>query len=125
MLRFIGPLILIVPMVFMATGCGTQIAVTGEARERLVNPLPYGARWVKEGMTRESRLADWVACGGGRDLQTGFRSSSSNESWADYELQRVPFIRRQTECMQSKGYEFKFHSRPGLPDQCDARCLYP
>lgn len=86
---------------------------------------PYGARWVKEGMTRESRLADWVACGGGRDLQTGFRSSSSNESWADYELQRVPFIRRQTECMQSKGYEFKFHSRPGLPDQCDARCLYP
>ncbi len=86
---------------------------------------PYGARWVKEGMTRESRLADWVACGGGRDLQTGFRSSSSNESWADYELQRVPFIRRQTECMQSKGYEFKLHSRPGLPDQCDARCLYP
>lgn len=34
---------------------------------------PYGARWVKEEMTRESRRADWMACGGGADFRYGFR----------------------------------------------------
>lgn len=46
-------------IVLILVGCNTQIAVIGAARERLVHPTPFGARWVKEGMTRESRKADW------------------------------------------------------------------
>lgn len=123
MLRFVVGLS---AMVVLLTGCGIGGVWLEPSNRPSRTEYPYGARWVKDGMTRESRLADWMACGGGHDLQAGFRDPINNEPWAQYESQRVPFIQAQTACMQSKGYEFKFHSRPGLPDQCDARtCLYP
>lgn len=45
---------------------------------------PYGARWVKEGMTRESRRVDWMACGGAADLKSGFRKWIQPEPWKDF-----------------------------------------
>jgi hypothetical protein len=113
-------------------GCNTQIAVTGEARERLLYPIPYGARWVKEGMTRESRLADWVACGGGSDLRDGFRTNRYQEPMRQYlsdlELHRYNLW----SCMTSKNYlyfnkdyEYEYPKVTGTSQKCDSRCLYP
>ena len=56
--------------VVLLTGCAAVVVTGIGGLVHGVNTLPgphypYGARWVKEGMTRESRLADWVACGGG------------------------------------------------------------
>jgi len=33
---------------------------------------PYGAHWIKDGMTKESRRFDFVECGGGIDLGDGY-----------------------------------------------------
>lgn len=88
---------------------------------------PLGARWVKDGMTRESRKVDWVACGGGANMGDGFRdwisSRESRKSYFDGFDSHKSHLRI---CMQSKGYEYREPQRPGKPDECDdARCLYP
>jgi len=112
-------------LLFTISGCNTQIAVTGEARQRLVNPIPYGARWVKEGMTRESRLADWVTCGGG-NLSNGFRTNVHGELMRHYLDEMDNHSKKLTSCIQDKGYSFKYYSRPGLADECTVQiCLYP
>lgn len=112
-------------MTLLLSGCNTQI-ITGEAAERLRHPYPYGARWVKEGMTRESRLADWVACGGGVNLNNGFRTNIHGELMRQYLDDMENHSKKLSSCIQAKGYTFKYYSRPGLPDECDARtCLYP
>jgi hypothetical protein len=112
-------------MVSILVGCNTQIAVTGAAREEILNRPPLGARWVKDGMTRESRLVDWVACGGGGNLQDGFRDWMDPESRKSYFDGWDQHMSHLSTCMQSKGYIFRNLQKPGLPDQCDASCLYP
>ncbi len=112
-------------MILLATGCNTQV-ITGEAAERLRHPSPYGARWVKEGMTRESRLADWVACGGGMDLQDGFRKWIQPEAWESFWPQKETHSKRVWSCMQAKGYDYKNPQLPGKADECTPNiCLYP
>lgn len=112
-------------MTLLLSGCNTQV-VTGEAAERLRHPYPYGARWVKEGMTRESRLADWVTCGGGVNLSNGFRTNVHGELMRQYLDEMDNHSKKLTSCIQDKGYSFKHHSRPGLADECSAQiCLYP
>ncbi len=112
-------------LMLLVSGCNTQV-ITGEAADRLRYPYPYGARWVKEGMTRESRKADWVTCGGGADLQEGFRKWIQPEPWTSYWNEHEGHSRLLTACIREKGYTFKSHARPGLPDECDARtCMYP
>jgi len=130
--RLVGLLISAVLIALAVCGCGTQIAVTGEARERLVHPIPYGARWVKESMTRESRLADWVACGGGGDLQDGFRTNAYGEPMRQYLTSLESHRYSVWTCMNSKkyqyfiqGYEYEYPKVTGVPQKCDARCLYP
>ena len=47
--------------------CGPQTAIADcdkEAYERLVHPKAYGEKWTKPSMTKESRRADWIDCGG-------------------------------------------------------------
>lgn len=113
-------------IVLILVGCNTQIAVTGAARERLVHPTPLGARWVKEGMTRESRKADWVACGGGANMGDGFRHWMDPETRKNYFDGLDRHERQLTTCMQSKGYDYRNPQKPGKPDECDAGgCLYP
>jgi hypothetical protein len=87
---------------------------------------PFGARWVKEGMTRESRKADWVACGGGADLRLEFRDWVSPESWESFWSSKQLHIKQLSSCMQSKGYDYRNPQKPGKPDECDVGgCLYP
>lgn len=70
---------------------------------------PYGAHWVKEGMTRESRISDWVSCGG--DPSGSF--SPSIKALTDGE--KIGISREQTRkrlevevdsCMINLGYQF-------------------
>ena len=116
----------VVPLLLLI-GCGTQIGLSGQAREDYLKSIkPYGAHWVKEGMTRESRLADWVACGGGVNLNNGFRTNIHGELMRQYLDDMENHSKKLSSCIQAKGYTFKYYSRPGLPDECDARtCLYP
>lgn len=112
-------------VMILLSGCNTQV-ITGEAAERLRHPYPYGARWVKEGMTRESRLADWVTCGGGVNLSNGFRTNVHGELMRQYLDEMDNHSKKLTSCIQDKGYSFKYYSRPGLADECTAQiCLYP
>jgi hypothetical protein len=107
-------------------GCGTQVAISGKEREEYLHRIkPYGARWVKEGMTRESRRADWVACGGAADLQNGFRKWVSPEPWEKYWSEHERHVGQLRICMQSKNYKYRSPQRPGKSDECDASCLYP
>lgn len=77
---------------------------------------PYGAHWVKEGMTREGRVTDWLECGGSVGLNDGYERTSgmSNKNYFDGLNLRRKQIR---ECMDARNYQWI--------EQCDARCLYP
>ena len=103
-------------VVLCLVGCNTQIAVTGEARERLVNAPPFLAHWIKEGMTKESRRSDSWSCGA---LSTtyaadhGMVTEGVNQGGeTDKRLSK-----QWRTCMQSKGY--------GYLENCEAGCLYP
>lgn len=108
------------------TGCGIG-GVWLEPSNRPLRPsYPFGARWVKEGMTRESRKADWVACGGGENLSDGFRKWIQPEPWETFWPMKDAHSKQLSSCMQSKGYDYRNPSLPGLPDECNAQtCLYP
>lgn len=118
-------------LLMLVIGCNTQV-IRGEAAERLRHPVPYGARWVKEGMTRESRLDDWMVCGGGRDLRDGFRERHLSESYSSYYPLHESHRYDLWVCMRSKGYEYfnkgfeyEYPKLNGKSERCDTRCLYP
>lgn len=80
------------------------------------NLKPYGAHWIKEGMTRESRRADFAQCGGGVDLREGYeiKPNQSNEDFFKaFNVHTFSVLN----CMKSKDYVYL--------QQCDIRCLYP
>lgn len=92
-------------------GTGTCGMSSEEAHE-LLHPKPYGAHWIKLGMTEKSRLDDAQACGGDRDLQlNGFsrkeiesakHRGDPNDILAIWRLRQ-----RWAECMKSKGYHYE------------------
>lgn len=91
------------------------------AYERLKYPKPYGAHFIKEGMTKESRLDDTVACGSGRTeyvlfsddkIQAAKHPNDPNNSLAKGRLSN-----QWASCMRAKGYVYL--------EYCDARCQYP
>lgn len=60
-------MVIILPLLwmFLLTGCGTQIALSGQAREDYLKSIkPYIAYWEKSGTSDEKRRKDWLACGG-------------------------------------------------------------
>ena len=79
-----------------------------------MHPKPYGAHWIKDGMTKQSRLVDWGECGGGGNLSDGYerKSGITNKEYFDGLNARRKQIRN---CMDSKDYNWI--------EQCDARCL--
>ena len=91
--------------------------VSGKERTEYLNSIkPYGAHWVKEGMTRESRTSDWLQCGGAEGLQDGYERKSgisTNEFFDGLGLHR----KKIRGCMDGKGYNWI--------ENCDARCLHP
>jgi len=100
--------------------------VSGKERTEYLNSIkPYGAHWVKEGMTRESRRDDSWACGAARTEPAANGPIFSDEDIAleksaidknDYGP-RGRLFDKWGKCMQSKGYAYL--------EQCDARCLHP
>lgn len=113
--------------VLLLTGCmGIGGIWLDPGNAPLAQDYPIGARWVKEGMTRESRKADWVACGGGANMGDGFRHWMDPETRKNYFDGLDRHERQLTTCMQSKGYDYRNPQKPGKPDECDAGgCLYP
>jgi len=77
---------------------------------------PYGARWVKAGMTRESRLSEFMQCGGYENLREGFEIQP-NQPTTDFFKGYNAHVTQVSACMRSKGYSYL--------EQCDARCLHP
>ena len=99
--------ILVLPcFLILVTGCGIEPALSGKAFDDYQKSIkPYIAYWHKEGMTEESRLHDWVACGGHPD--GGFRldrnkrqsgeSTDTFQTRLEFEFQR---------CMIRTGYHY-------------------
>jgi hypothetical protein len=88
---------------------------------------PYGAHWVKEGMTRESRRVDLKACGSiaGEDVQFN-KEQLRNERLTAEPNQVSAYLRLRDQlgqCMRARGYQpvgdLKFLGG------CDERCMYP
>ena len=91
--------------------------VSGKERTGyLASIKPYGAHWIKEGMTKENRLRDFVVCGGGTSLKEGYEIKP-NQSREDFFKEYNLHVLRVKDCMLQKGYHY-------LP-QCDARCMAP
>ena len=96
------------------TSCGIggyqMNGVSGKERtEYLKSIKPYGAHWVKEGMTSDQRLNDWVDCGGDRSgtfsppinvLSDGEKAGFSREET------RNRLEAEADSCMVSRGYRF-------------------
>ncbi|MBU0751964.1 MAG: hypothetical protein KJ787_11885 [Gammaproteobacteria bacterium] len=103
-------------LVSMQSGCGTQIGISGQAREDYLKSIkPYGEYWVKEGGTVELRRQDAWACGSaphntGADHVT-FTHAQLNAEWhsgeTDMDIARSRLRKVWIECMKSKGYEYR------------------
>lgn len=117
----------VVALTLLLTGCAGIGGIWLDPSNAPLSPsYPYGARWVKEGMTRESRRADWVVCGGAANLSYGFRALITPEPWETYWPEYERHIEQLRLCMQAKGYVYRSPPLPGKPDECDATsCLYP
>lgn len=81
------------------------------------NIKPYGAHWVKEGMTRETRTHDFTECGGdSATFKVGYEIQR-DQTTADYFEGLNKHTLKVHSCMRVKNYIYL--------EQCDARCLYP
>lgn len=80
------------------------------------NIKPYGAHWIKEGMTIESRLSDFTQCGGFGNMREGYEIQP-NQSTTDFFKGYNLHVTQVAACMRAKGYTYL--------EQCDARCLHP
>ena len=73
------------------------------------NIKPYGAHWVKEGTTRESRIKDWVGCGGDQSgtFSPSIKTLSDGEKKGVSREQTRQRLESETDsCMLSRGYRF-------------------
>jgi hypothetical protein len=75
------------------------------------NIKPYGAHWVKEGMTQEQRLDDIAQCGSGRSLFVGFGAIKLKAERRDGETSDFAAEERLSKawskCMEAKGYRYQ------------------
>jgi len=105
---------------FALTGCLYGQCMNGPCaleHSKIVKSIkPYGAHWVKDEMTRESRRGDFVRCGGGTDLRQGYEVLP-NQSNQDFFAAFNAHTHKLLNCMKSSGYVYQ--------TQCDARCLHP
>jgi hypothetical protein len=119
-LRSLKLLIALVVSINFLTGCLYGQCINGPCaleHTRIVQAIkPYGAHWVKEGMTRENRLSDFTQCGGYANMREGYEiqpNQSTTEFFKDYNAH----VTKVAACMRAKGYTYL--------EQCDARCLHP
>ena len=91
----------------LLAACGTQLALSGQAREDYLKSIKaYGEYFVKPGVNREEWRRDWVACGG---RPNGQYSDDAPDGATTAEI--FAAIDRASKkldaCMQSKGYEYR------------------
>jgi hypothetical protein len=107
--------------------CMSPSCLGEETYNNLMHPKPYGAHWIKEGMTRESRRVDLIVCGSPNGEEIEFsRDQIIREKNPSEPNSAAAYLRLRDKvgaCMQSKGYtpvgDLQFLGG------CDARCLYP
>jgi len=112
-------------LAFMLSGCLYGQCINGPcALERsaiLKSIKPFGAHFIKDGMTKESRLDDTVACGSGRTEYVLFSDLEIQAAKQPEDINlfkaRERLSKRWVTCMRGKGYVYL--------EPCDARCLYP
>lgn len=101
---------------FFLSGCCTLecVAPLGPSQ-------PYGAHWIKEGMSKESRREDIAACGAKGNESVNFPPHEIQAAKQPEDPNDIKAMGRVTkkwaECMRSKGYVYL--------EYCDARCQYP
>ena len=107
---------LFVLLSFLLGGC-CMLECIGQ----LAPSQPFGAHFIKDGMTTESRRMDIAACGAkGNEsvnflpdqIQAAKQPDDPNDIRAEGRVYKV-----WASCMRGKGYVYL--------DPCDARCLYP
>jgi hypothetical protein len=88
-------------------GCGTQLALSGQAREDYLKSIKtYGEYFVKPGVSQEEWQRDWVVCGGWPNGQ--FSSDAPNGSPTSEILDAIDRARNSlSTCMQAKSYEYR------------------
>ena len=88
-------------------GCGTKLALSGQAREDYLKSIKaYGEYFVKPGASREEWQRDWVACGewpNGQFSGGAPPGAITSEIFAAIDRERNSL----NTCMQSKGYEYR------------------
>jgi hypothetical protein len=78
---------------------------------------PYGAHWIKDEMTRDSRRHDFKECGGDSvSFKAGYEKQL-DQTTADYFAGLNKHTLKVHACMRAKDYIYL--------EQCDARCHYP
>ncbi len=97
-------------------------------RARIIQSIkPYGAHWVKEGMTRESRRFDLTACGSINQEDVRFSEAQLKAARLPNEPNDISAHLRLRDqlgvCMVNRGY----HPIGDLKylGGCDDRCMYP
>ena len=107
--------------VFLLTGCLYGQCINGPCaleHTKILDAIkPYGAHWIKDGMTRESRREDFLECGGSANLQDGFEDWLSSVPYEIYSAKKTRHIRLISDCMRAKTYLWI--------EKCDERCMYP
>jgi hypothetical protein len=101
--------ILVLALMVCLSGCLERIGQIDR------NIKPYGAHWVKEGMTQESRRSDFIQCGGDVNLREGYAEWLSSVPYETYSAGKTQHIRAIAACMRFKNYVWQ--------DSCDTRCL--
>jgi hypothetical protein len=93
------------PLIIFLVGCGTQLALSGKAREDYLKSIKsYGEYFVKSGVSRDEWQEDWIACGGMAD--GGFSSDAPSGSPTDVLINASKQKRKDlANCMMSKGYD--------------------
>ena len=98
---------LVLLSIFLLFGCGTQLALSGQAREDYLKSIKaYGEYFVKPGANREEWRRDWVACGGepnGQYFDDAPPNATTKEIFAAIDRAKNSLYA----CMQSKGYEYR------------------
>ena len=67
------------------------------------NPKPYIVYWIQEGVTNESRLADWIQCEGGANGNYGYEIQKGQSHKEIFEAFNA-YVNRVDTCMKGKGY---------------------
>ena len=129
-MKLITSLLILLSASFL-NGCLYGQCINGPCaleHSRIVKSIkPYGAHWVKEGMTRESRRVDLTACGSISHEDVQFPAEQLRMARLPDEPNDInAYLRLRDQvgmCMSSRGYtavgDLKYLGG------CDARCLYP